>query len=400
MESINHSLLKYIANVNVVQIAADMVKIPSCSLSKNREKDVAEFIFNLLSKEGIQSELTEVEPGRFNVTAIQKGTGTGKSLMLCGHLDTVPAYDMSDPYSGLVKNGRLYGRGACDMKGPLAAMLAAFIGIYHSRIKIQGDLVFAGVIDEEEMGKGIEYLMKNGPFVDAAVIGEPTAMQLAVGHKGLEWLMVDVFGKKVHGGRMKEGINAIAMASKLINRLSEDYANILNEREHPILGSPTINIGRIEGGDQPSTVPGSCTLEIDRRWVPEETVAQVYQEISAIIEDLHKQDPKFNASVKSYFPSGELLPHEPFCTEETDPLVISAKITMSQSGFDNLTSTVFPAWTDAGILAAYTKTKCIVMGPGDLALAHTSNEYIETEELKKASQFYGSLVLNYCGWDK
>ena len=123
--------------------------------------------------------------------------------MLSGHLDTVPAYGMENPFSGREADGILYGRGACDMKGPLAAMLAAFIGIKRSAMQLLGDLVFTGVIDEEEMGKGVEYLALHGPFVDGAVIGEPTNMRLALGHKGLEWMKINVFGKK--GSRRQDG---------------------------------------------------------------------------------------------------------------------------------------------------------------------------------------------------
>lgn len=381
----------------MVSIAANLVRIPSYSGLENSESAVAAYIHELLTAEGIQTDLTEVEAGRFNVTGILQGTGKGRSLMLCGHLDTVPAYGMEDPFSGRVECSKLYGRGSCDMKGPLAAMLAAFISIKRSGILHPGDLIFAGVIDEEQMGKGIEYIAQHGPFVDATVIGEPTDMRLALGHKGLEWLKINVYGKKVHGGSMDKGINAIAMASRLIARIYGQYAHILKRRRHPMLGYPTINIGKIEGGDQPSTVPGLCTLEIDRRWIPEENIEQVYDELTAIITKLHQQDPKFNAEIKSFFPTGELLPHKPFCTDESDPIVQSAYRAMRQAKYKKMKPTVFPAWTDAGILAAFTQTKCIIIGPGDLTLAHTSEEFIETEDLKRAAQFYGNLALDYCG---
>ncbi len=383
--------------MDVVSIASNMVRIPSYSLLENSESAVASYIHEFLSAEGITTQLTEAEPGRFNVTGVLKGTGQGRSLMLCGHMDTVPAYGMSDPFSGRVEDGKLYGRGSCDMKGPLAAMLAAFIGIKRSGTTLLGDLIFAGVIDEEQKGKGIEHLAKHGPFVDAAVIGEPTDMRLALGHKGLEWLKIDVFGKKVHGGSMNKGINAIAMASRLIARIYGQYTPILKKRKHPVLGHPTINVGKIEGGDQPSTVPGLCTLEVDRRWIPEESIEQVYDELLAIIDKLHRQDPKFNAEINRFFSTGEILPHKPFCTEESDPLVQSANRALRQSRYQIRKPTVFPAWSDAGVLAAYTQAKCIIMGPGDLTLAHTSEEYIETKALEQAAKFYGMLALDYCG---
>ena len=381
----------------MVKIASELVKIPSCSQTINRESDVAAYVYNLLIAEGITAELVEAEPGRFNVIGILRGTSNGRSLMLSGHLDTVLAYDMIDPLSGRVEDGKLYGRGACDMKGPLASMLAAFIGVKRSGIILKCDLIFTGVIDEEETGKGIEYLTKHGPFVDAAIIGEPTSMRIALGHKGLEWIKIDIVGKKVHGGRMEDGINAVVMAGRLIDKIYSEYVPVLNKRLHPILGRPTINIGKIAGGDQPSTVPGICTVEIDRRRVPEESLEQVYDELSSIIADLHRQDPKFNAVVKEYFPPGMLLPHNPFFTEKTDPLVLSAQKVMGRLGVEKTDPTFFPAWTDAGVLADRTKTKCIIMGPGDLALAHTAEEYIETAELKQAAQLYGALALDYCG---
>jgi acetylornithine deacetylase/succinyl-diaminopimelate desuccinylase len=393
----NRDLIRnHIADIDVIAMTSDMVKIPSCSMTEFHETEMVRYIKDYLQKEGIQSEIQEALPGRHNLIAILKGSGDGLSLMLCGHMDTVPAYDMKDHLSGSVRDGRLHGRGACDMKGPLAAMLAAFVGVKRSGLTLKGDLVFAAVIDEEETGKGVEYLAKNGPFVDAAVIGEPTNMRLAVGHKGLEWIRIEVAGKKVHGGRMSEGINAIAMASRLIEKIYRDYVPVLDKREHPILGKPTINVGRIEGGDQPSTVAGSCSLSIDRRRVPEETLEQVYDELSALITDLHHEDPRFNAEIKSYFHPELLMAHNPFCTDEEEPVVVSAKKVMQEMEMENLDSTFFPAWTDAGILAGFTQARCIVVGPGDLAYAHTPDEFIETAQLGQAAQFYGELALEYC----
>lgn len=393
----NQALQDHIARIDVVKLASDLVKIPSCCLSDRRENDVAAYIYDLFHKEGIPAELTEAEIGRYNVTGLVKGTGRGRSLMLCGHLDTVPAYDMNDPLSGSAKDGKLYGRGSCDMKGPLASMLAAIIGLKRSGVQLQGDLVFAGVIDEEEMGKGVDHLALHGPFVDGAVIGEPTGMRIALGHKGLEWLKITVLGKKVHGGKMELGVNAIAMAGKLIQRIYDEYVPMLNGREHPVLGHPTINIGKIEGGDQPSTVPGSCTLEIDRRWIPGESLEQVYDELSVILTELQRQEPKFRAELAGYYPPGKLLRHAPFCTESIDPIVQSAQKAMDQIGLENKQLTAFPAWSDGGILTGYTKAKCIVIGPGDLALAHTPEECIETKDLEKAARFYGALAVDYCG---
>jgi acetylornithine deacetylase/succinyl-diaminopimelate desuccinylase family protein len=390
------NLLDQVRLIDVVKLTSELVKIPSCSETDFHENDVALYICNLLRENGLQADLSEALPGRFNVISVIKGRGEGPSLMLCGHMDTVPAYDMKDHLSGSVIDGVLHGRGACDMKGPLTAMLAAFIAVKQSGVALAGDLVFAAVIDEEETGKGVEHLAKHGPFVDAAVIGEPTNMQLALGHKGLEWISITVIGKKVHGGRMHEGINAIEMASRLIQKIYAEYVPILDTREHPILGKPTINIGKIEGGDQPSTVAGSCTISIDRRRVPEETQDQVYDELEYLISALHEVDSRFTANLTSYFPMSSLMDHKPFCTALDDPLAVSALFCMNQLSMENTTPTVFPAWTDAGILAGFTQAKCIVIGPGDLALAHTANESIEISQIEQAAQFYAALAFAYC----
>ncbi|NLT49114.1 MAG: M20 family metallopeptidase [Clostridiales bacterium] len=386
-----------IAEVDVVKIASDLVRIPSFSFMEDQERDVAMYIYDLFLKEGIETELVEVMPGRCNVTARLPGRGGGRSLMLSGHLDTVPVYDMEDPFSGEIIEGRLHGRGSCDMKGPLAAMIAAMIGIHRSDVTLQGDLVFAGLIDEEEKGKGVEHLVLHGPKTDAAINGEPTGMQPAIGHKGLEWIKIKVLGKKVHGGRMDEGINAIVMASRIIERIYDEYMPKLNQRKHPILGCPTINVGKIQGGDQPSTVPGSCIIEIDRRWIPEENLDQVYEELEEIIKDVQKEYPGFQAEVSGMFPPGELLPHEPFCTDEKDPLIRSVQRAFERISHPYEGVTTFPAWSDAGVMSSFTDMKCIVMGPGDLALAHSGNESIDVEDIRAAALIYGYLAYDYCG---
>ncbi|MFA5637738.1 MAG: M20 family metallopeptidase [Anaerovoracaceae bacterium] len=384
-----------IKETEVVKIASDLIRIPSYSHTENQEKRVAEYIYNLLKEENIPVELKEVLKGRFNVTAYLKGEGGGKSLMLSGHLDTVPPYDMENPFTPVLKDGVLYGRGACDMKGPVSAMLLSLIALKRSGISLKGDVFFTGVIDEEEKGKGAEHLVKNGPFTDGAIIGEPTDMKIAVGHKGLEWIKVKVTGKKVHGGRMDEGINAIEMASKFIERIYDEYVPKLKERHHEILGQPTINIGKITGGDQPSTVPGECIIEIDRRWIPIEAREQVYEELNQIINDLKLEVPGFNADLSDMFTEDNLLSHKPFFTDKDDPIVKAAKEALTGKN-KNTEETVFPAWSDAGTIAAYTNTKCIIMGPGDLRLAHSKDESIKVKDLTEAARIYTEIIMDYC----
>ena len=384
------------------QIASDLVKIPSYSFLENCEKEVAAYIAGIFDKEGIETQIVEVLPGRPNVYGVLRGQGNGKSLNLSGHMDTVPAYSMENPFGGAMVDGILYGRGSCDMKGPLAAMIYTLIELKREGIKLQGDLYFTGVIDEEEQGKGIEAIIKNGPYTDGAIVGEPTDFRIAAGNRGLEWMEIVVSGQTVHGGAQDKGVNAILKAAKVISRLESDYIPALSVKKHALLGAPTFNIGTISGGDQLSTVPGKCTIKVDRRWIPEETRDEVYAGIRAVLAELEREDPQFRAELRDVFEGQDLLEHKPFFTEENDPLIRSAKAAFQS--YDEATGTtldkeitICPAWTDAGFLANFTNTKCIILGPGELPLAHSKEEHIKLADLGKAVEIYKRIAVEYCG---
>lgn len=383
-------------SIDMAGILSEMIKIPSYSFMKDQEKEIAYYIKDFFDREDIPCEVTEIEEGRFNVTAVLKGSGGGRSLMLTGHMDTVPAYDMKNAFDGTIAEGRVMGRGACDMKGPLVSMMAAMAAIKRGGISLGGDLYFTGVADEEEQGKGTAYLIKNGPYADGVIVGEPTSLAIAPGNKGLEWIVVTFKGKKVHGGRQKEGINAIEMAARFVNRVYERYVPILDSREYPVLGAPTINIGTINGGDQPSTVPDLCEIVLDRRMVPSETIDQVYDELREIGEQLHREDEKFCCEVKSTFDGLDLLPHLPFLTDEEDPVFEAAKKVYSRRGKE-IVIEPFPAWTDAGFIANGTNASCLIIGPGELGVAHSVHEYIEIKQMKEAAEIYAEMAVEYCG---
>lgn len=387
--------IEELKKVDVAKLTSDMIKIPSYSFMENQEQEIAQYIYDVFQLEGIESELVEIKPGRYNVYGRIAGGGKGRSLMLSGHIDTVPAYDMADAFSGRIAEGKIYGRGACDMKGPVAAMMAVLIAFRRAGITLPGDVVFAGLADEEEQGRGVEYLVNNGPICEGTIMGEPTDMKIAIGHKGLEWIDVKVKGHKVHGGDKEHGINAIEMAARFINRIYEEYVPLLNTREYPVLGVPTINIGRIEGGDQPSTVAGECLIKLDRRCVPTETISQVYEELNLLCQALHQEDARFEADVNDVFAGENLLPHVPFCIDEGDPLVLSVQSAMAETLWSGEV-TAFPAWSDAGAISSVTDSKCIVMGPGDLGVAHSIHEYIKIEDIENAARVYGLTAIGYC----
>lgn len=386
------------------RIASELVQIPSNISLGGNEEELAKYIEGVFKKEGILSSLEDACDGRPNIYALIQGSGEGRSLMLTGHLDTVPGYGMEDPLSGEIRDGRLYGRGSCDMKGALAAMIAALISIKRSGIALKGDLRFIGVIDEEEAGRGTEYLVKNGPFTDGAIVGEPTGLRIGAGNKGLEWMEIKVKGKTVHGGAMEKGVNAISKAAKLITKLENSYIPGLEAKRHPVLGMPTLNFGTISGGDQPSSVPGECLIRVDRRWVPEETLEEVYGEIRSVIEDLKQEDASFDAEVRDMFENENLLQHQPFCTDEKDPLIFAVRNAMYNleqdteipSGTFQQELTLFPAWSDGGFISNLMKASCIILGPGDLTVAHSKEESIDLEQIYQAACLYQRIALEYC----
>lgn len=385
--------------IDVAQLTSELVKIPSYSFLEEQEKDIASFICELFKKEGIESDLIEIRPGRYNVYAKLRGKGKGKSLMLSGHIDTIPPYDMNNAFSGRREGGKVYGRGACNMKGSLSAMIAAVIALKRAGICLQGDLYFTGLADEEEQGRGVEYLVEYGPFSDAVIVGQPTDMKIAIGHKGLEWIDVIVSGRRTRCEGTDEGVNAIEMASRFVQAIYTEYAPKLKKRKHPLLGAPTVNIGRIEGGDQPSMIAGECLIKLDRRWVPEENSAQVYAELEEICSKLHEEDPRFNAVICDTYADAEpMLPHRPYCIDKDDPLVLAVQQAMASAEGCQWSGeiTAFPAWTDAGAISSVTDSKCIVVGPGELGVSHSVHEYVYEKDVQSAALIYGLTAMNYC----
>lgn len=382
------------STLDVAGLAVDLIRIPSFSHTPRQEEQVGEYIAAYFEKIGIEVNRQQVEEGRFNILAKIPGNG-GPSIMLNGHIDTVPPYDMADPFSCTIENGRILGRGACDMKGPVAAMMTAMAAIKLSGVTPAGDIYFSAVVDEEEKGLGVEALVRDWPKVDAVIVGEGTDLEICLGHKGLEWIKVEVFGKKTHSGNAKAGINAIAMAGRLIAYLSDEYEPVLDKRIHPVLGQSSLNIGTIGGGDQPSTVADYCQLTIDRRFVPEETWEQVYQELVEATEAMSRKYPGFQATVSNFFEESELLPHLPFCTDEESPLVVAIKQTIREQLHKEPTVRGLSAWTDAGMIRSQTGTDCIVFGPGSLALAHTAHESIPLDQLEQSVMLYIGIALNF-----
>jgi acetylornithine deacetylase/succinyl-diaminopimelate desuccinylase family protein len=267
---------KYYKTDELVSLTQQLIRIPSHKDAPGREKKVAEYIYNYCLENGLEVVLEKVEGERCNVLAYLRGDGTGRTLMLNGHTDTVPPYNMTiDPFEANIMDGYIFGRGAVDMKGALACMLTAMLAVKRSGIKLKGDVIFTGVIGEEERSEGTEHIVKSGLKADGAIVGEPSNYEYAIGHRGLEWLEIIIKGKAAHGGIPHLGINAIEKAAVFINKVKEELYPMLEGRYNEYMGPSVMNFGVIQGGSQPSTVADTCSIKIDRRYIPGETVHKI-----------------------------------------------------------------------------------------------------------------------------
>lgn len=397
----DNEILKKVNDDELYGIASDLVKIPSYTGLENQEKKVADYIYEFFKKRKIEVKSYQVLEGRPNIVAIIRGTGKGKSLMLSGHMDTVPPYKMKiNPFSGEIKNEKLYGRGSCDMKGALACMMSAMAAIKKSGEKLLGNLVFTAVINEEQKSEGTEFLVKNGPYTEAAIVGEPTNLNIAAGHRGLEWFEIDIIGKTTHGGTPSEGVNAISKAAKLISRIETDLIPKFKDRKHPLIGEPLLNFGVIKGGDQPSSVAGRCSIYIDRRWTPSESFDLIVNEFKSIFNDLKKEDSSFNAEIHRYFKDSDMMLHKPLEIDMKHPIILSLGKNIRKSTGKSPKIVSFPAWTDASLLSNFGNIPSVVFGPGYLKDAHSDVEFVDLHQLKKAYEIYTLTSIDFCNGDK
>jgi acetylornithine deacetylase/succinyl-diaminopimelate desuccinylase len=387
---LKEKILSVINEDEVVNLTRELIRIPSHCQTPGGETEVAEFIFNWLKKEGIEDlELKPVIDGRPNVIARIKGTGGGPSLMLNGHMDTVPPYDMIiEPFNPVIKDGRIYGRGTCDMKGPLASMMMAMAAIKRADVTLKGDLIFTAVINEEMRSEGTEDIILSGLKADGAIVGEPTNLQIAAGHRGLEWLEVVIYGKAAHGGNPEKGINAISKAADFIKEVENNLIPQLKTRAHPLVGEPILNFGVIHGGDQPSTVAPKCIIQIDRRWTPNETLEQVFQDFYDIFEKLSQKDPQFKAELKRIPTNMATMDHMPVTIDLKHSLVTTLRGVIEEVTGNPPQVGALGGWTDASLLYNFGKIPALNFGPGSMEQAHTVDEYIEIDQLLPAAVIY------------
>ncbi len=390
----------FFSEEEVVNLTQSLIRIPSHSRVEGREKEVALFLDEYCRQRGLDVELVPVEGERMNVLIRVQGTGGGRTLMLNGHLDTVPPYEMDfDPFGARIKDGYILGRGAVDMKGPIAAMITAILALKRSGIQLKGDVIFAGVVGEEEKSEGTEAVVKSGIKADGAIVGEPSGYEYAIGHRGLEWLEIEIQGRAAHGGVPELGVNAIEKAADFIQAVRQKLYPVLKERFNPKMGPSVMNFGVIKGGNQPSTVADKCIVQIDRRYITGETVESVIQEYQDIIDELQQNDPDFKAVIRRMPNNMLTLDHLPLETPEDHPIACTIKDAIRTVIQREPEITKKRGWTDAALLSNFGGIPAVVYGPGSISYSHSKNEKIKISELVDGVKIYFLSMLSFCQID-
>ena len=399
MKSTKKTHLKSAQDTKIIELLIRMVKSPSYPGIPQQEKGVVQELEAYLKGHGIESVTTEVCDGRPNLLASVEGTSPGLHLLLCGHTDTVPPNEKCpvDLLAPFEKEGRLYGRGTADMKGALAAMAGALVSLKTSGNLTSGKVTLAAIIDEETQTLGSEHLVLSGFKADAAIVGEPTNNQIAIGHKGLEWLVIEFEGKAAHGGTPESGINAISAASHFVQLVEKELMPSLQKRLDPVLGHPALNIGTIQGGDQPSTVAAYCQIKLARRWVNTENIEQVFEDFEVLLKKIRGERPGLKTKISRVPESMATMLHGPVTIDPEHPVVLAAQKALLELKLPAKPLGVFPAWTDAALISREAKIPSIIWGPGELDYAHSPEESIKLEDVILARKLYTAAALHFTG---
>lgn len=369
----------------------DLVRInsvnPRLDGSAPGEAAIASYVGGALEHLGLEVHFHEPEPGRISVVGRLRGSRPGKSLMLNAHADTVDAGEMEAPFSGEIRDGRVYGRGAYDMKGGLAAMMAAVKALADAGCPHGGEILVAAVADEEYASLGTQDLVtRYRP--DAAIVTEPTALDICLAHKGFAWIEVTTRGRAAHGSRFDLGIDANMRMGRVLADLDALEQDIRARTPHTLVGPPSLHAATLAGGSGLSTYAASCRLQIERRTIPGERREAIVDEIGSILRRQKARDPDFEADLQV------LLVREPFEASPEAAIVraladASAGVLGHRPAFVGQTP-----WMDAALLAG-AGVETVVMGATG-AGAHANEEWVDVASVNRLAACLAEAALRYC----
>ncbi|HHY93345.1 MAG TPA: M20 family metallopeptidase [Firmicutes bacterium] len=372
------------ARDEIVALAQALIRTPSPN-PPAQELKVAQVLEEKFRAAGVAAELKPQGAGRADVIARLKGKGEAPALLYDGHLDTVPPGEASawkhDPYGGQLEGGRLYGRGASDMKGGVATQAMAAILAHRAGLTPAGDLIVAATCGEETDSLGAHSLRQSGGLegVGGVVIAEPSANALFIAEKGALWLEITTHGRTAHGSMPHLGINAIWKMHKLLSALADFRPST---DRHPLLGEATISLNTLEGGFKTNVVPDRATATFDLRTVPGRPHAEIVAAVQEHLDRLAAADPEFKGEVKVI----KDLPS--VATAADEPIVRLAR----QVGHDLWSEDLLPQgvnyYTDAAVLVPEGKIPFLIFGPGTPSLAHQPEECVEVDKLIAATAFF------------
>ncbi|HYX85018.1 MAG TPA: M20/M25/M40 family metallo-hydrolase [Gaiellales bacterium] len=366
--------------MTAAELVASLVEIesinPSLVPGGSGEAEIAAFVGGWLADAGLEVRADEVAPGRPNVVATARGSGGGRSLLLCAHMDTVGVEGMAAPFTPRESGGRLHGRGAFDMKGGLAAVMLA--AAEAARADLGGDVIVAAVCDEEHASIGAEAAVET-VWAHAAIVTEPTGLDVCIAHKGFVWLEVEAEGVAAHGSRPDLGVDAIAAMGPVLVGLDGLATELAARPPHPVLGTGSVHASLIEGGQELSSYPERCLLRLERRTVPGETLTAVEAEVRALAG---------GAEVRSTF---ERPPFE----VEVDAAVVEAVVAHAPAVLGRQPALIgHSAWMDAAILQA-AGIPTAVFGPAGEG-AHAVEEWVDIASVEACAQVLAAVARDWC----
>ncbi len=349
------------------------------------EGEIARFVAGWLERAGLTVTIEEAAPGRPNVVAVARGSGGGRSLLLNAHMDTVGVAGMQGPHEPYIEGNRLYGRGAYDMKAGLAAIMMATAAA--RRQSLRGDVILTAVCDEEFASIGTASVVKSW-HADAAILTEPTQLDVCIAHKGFCWLDIETTGVAAHGSLPEVGVDAIIKMGKVLVELEALDRSLRSGPRHPLLGSGSLHASLITGGQELSSYPDRCLLSVERRTVPGETRELVEQQIGAILDRVATDDPQFQASMKT------MLVQQPFEIVEDAPVVQTLLRQATRILGDRPAIGGAFGWMDSALLAA-AGIPTVIFGPGGDG-AHAVVEWSDLDQLQRCADVLIATIEEFC----